>query len=69
MSNENPDGNYKSTVPQGDPMQQAPPQTSPVHGLHDSAPMQATVPPAKPEAITGPGGPSVSVPKAGKSGA
>lgn len=69
MSNTEPAGNYQSTVPQGDPMQQATPQTSPVHGLHDSAPMDATIPPAKPLAVTGPGGPSISIPKAGKGGA
>lgn len=69
MSNTEPSGNYQGTVPQGDPMMQGTPQTSPVHGLHDAAPMQPTAVPAKPEAVTGPGGPSVSVPKVGKGGA
>lgn len=66
MSNTQPAGNYQSTVPQGDPMQEATPQSSPIHGLHNSAPMNPTVPPAKPEAVTGPGGSSISVPKSGK---
>jgi len=69
MSNLSPTGNYSSSVPQGNPMQEATPQSDPVHGLHDSAPMQQTVPPAKPEAVTGPGGPSISVPTAGKNSA
>ncbi len=69
MSNTEPSGNYQGTVPEGEAMQQSTPQTMPVHGLHDSAPMQQSIPPAKPQAVTGPGGSSISIPQAGKSGA
>ena len=69
MSNVQPEGEYQSTVPASTPMTQATPQTDPIHGLHNSAPSDYTVPPAKPEAVTGPGGASISIPKAGKTGA